>query len=187
MANFQPHYELSAAVPGALLVPSQSHWYALHTTARHEKRVADRLEERKICTFAPVVPQRRQWSDRRAVVDVPLFSCYVFVRTAPTSAERFTILGTPGVLGFVGSARMGTPIPADQICGIQVAVREKLLLTVHPYTSAGKRVRIRGGALDGVEGILIGPSGDSSLLISVELLQRSVAVCVRGYDVELVR
>jgi len=89
------------------------------------------------------------------------------------------------VNGFVGSERVGTPIPNEEIEYLQKAVREKIPLAVHPFLTAGKRVRIRGGALDGVEGILVGRAGDKSLVVSVELLQRSVSIRVEGYHLEL--
>ena len=82
-----------------------------------------------------------------------MFSCYAFVRIAQTAEERLKVLRTPGVLGFVGSERQGTPIPDDQVENLRAAIREKIPYALHPFVSAGKRVRIRGGSLDGVEGI----------------------------------
>lgn len=160
-------------------------WYAVHLMARHEKRVTQRLQENKVFTFLPLMKEIRQWSDRRARVEVPLFSCYTFVRMIQTEEERLKVLRTPGVLSFVGSERVGTPIPNEEIESLQIAIRQKIPFAVHPFISVGNRVRIRGGALDGVEGTLLGHSGDKSLVISVELLQRSVSFRVEGYDVEL--
>jgi transcription antitermination factor NusG len=90
------------------------------------------------------------------------------------------------VLGFVGSERQGTPIPDEQIENLCTAIRGKLPCVVHPFVSAGMRVRIRGGSLDGVEGILMRQGGEQSLVVSVELLHRSIAIRVEGYDIELV-
>jgi transcription antitermination factor NusG len=153
--------------------------------ARHEKRVDERLQENRVLTFLPLMQQRRQWSDRRATTEVPLFSCYTFVRMVQRSEERLKVLRIPGVLGFVGSERGGTPIPNEEIENLQTAIREKVAFTVHPFLTVGKRVRIRGGSLDGVEGILVGQAGDKTLIVSVELLHRSVSIRVEGYDVEL--
>jgi transcription antitermination factor NusG len=85
----------------------------------------------------------------------------------------------------VGNERQGTPIPDEEIESLRTAIREKIPYALHPYVSAGKRVRIRGGSLDGIEGILVGQGADQSLVVSVELLHRSVSIRVDGYDVEL--
>jgi transcription antitermination factor NusG len=114
-----------------------------------------------------------------------MFSCYTFVRIVRTVEERLKVLQTPGVLGFVGSERQGTPIPEEQIESLRIAISGKIPCFPHDFLNAGRRVRIRGGSLDGIEGILVRHGGDQSLVLSVELLQRSVAIRVEGYDVEL--
>ena len=182
---FDHHLGSETANPALRFSGEESHWYAIHTMARHEKRVAQQLQENRVFTFLPLMQEMRQWCDRRASVEVPLFSCYAFVRMVQKAEERLKVLRTPGVLGFVGSQRVGTPIPDEEIESLRTAIREKLPFAVHPYVSVGKRVRIRGGSLDGVEGILMGQAGDRSLIVSVELLQRSVSVRVEGYGVEL--
>jgi transcription antitermination factor NusG len=180
----EKEFESNAPFRAPVVTEANPRWYAIHTVARHEKCVAQQLQESGITTFLPLMQQIRQWSDRRARVDVPLFSCYAFVRTHQTAAERLKVLRIPGVLGFVGSERIGTPIPAEEIENLQTAIREKVPFAVHPFVTAGKRVRIRGGSLDGVEGILVGRAGDKNLVVSVELLQRSVSIQVKGYDLE---
>ncbi len=115
-----------------------------------------------------------------------MFSCYAFVRIVQSVEERLKVLRTPGVLGFVGSERQGTPIPDVQIESLQTAISENIPCFPLDFLSAGRRVRIRGGSLDGVEGILVRQDGDQRLVLSVELLHRSVAIRVEGYDIELV-
>jgi transcription antitermination factor NusG len=166
-------------------MPEESNWYAIHTKPRHEKWIAGQLQEKRVFTFLPLLQQIHQWSDRRSKVEVPMFSCYAFVRIVQTAEERLKILRTPGVLGFVGSEREGTPIPSDQIENLQIALREKIPCAVHPFIRVGQRVRVRGGSLDGMEGILLRQGKEESLIVSVELLQRSVAIQVNGYDIEL--
>jgi transcription antitermination factor NusG len=90
------------------------------------------------------------------------------------------------VLGFVGSEREGTPIPTEQIENLRIALREKIPCAVHPFIRVGQRVRVRGGSLNGIEGILLGQGKDKSLIVSVELLQRCVAIRVEGYEVDSV-
>lgn len=180
--NSQPNEAMSPLSP----VPEESNWYAIHTMARHEKRVVQRLQEKRIFTFLPLVQQIHRWTDRWHKVEVPLFSCYAFVRIAPTAENRVRVLNIPGVLAFVGSERQGTPIPDQEIENLQLANREKIPCTMHPFVSAGRRMRIQGGSLHGVEGILVGQGKNQSLILSVELLGRSVAIRVQGYAFEVV-
>ena len=186
MHGIQTGPAFSAVIPAAGLAAVESKWYAIHTVARHEKRVVQQLQETGVLTFLPLMQQTRQWSDRRTKVEVPLFSCYAFVHTIPTAGERIKVLRTPGVLGFVGSERIGTPIPDEEIENLQTAIRERIPFAIHPFLAAGKRVRIRGGSLDGLEGIFVRQGADRYLIVSVEVLHRSVAIRVEGYDIELV-
>src|SRR5258708_2367733 len=133
-----------------------------------------------------MLQQIHRWSDRRTKVEVPMFSCYAFVRMVQAVDERLKVLRTPGVLGFVGSERKGTPIPDEQIENLRKVTSENTPSFQHPFISAGKRVRIRGGSLDGLEGILVRQGADQSLVVSMELLCRSVSIRLEGYDIELV-
>jgi len=186
MPSIQPNPDSRSPVLPLGLVPEGSNWYAVHTMARHEKRVAAQFQEKRICTFLPLLQQVHRWSDRRSIVEVPLFSCYAFVRVVQAVEERLKILRTPGVLGFVGSERQGTPIPDEQVESLRKAISQKVPYLPHPFIASGTRVRIRGGALDGVQGILLRQGGNQSLIVSVELLHRSVSIRVQGYDIELV-
>jgi transcription termination/antitermination protein NusG len=174
-----PHLQAS------LLGVVEASWFAIQTVPRHEKRTAQRLREQSVSTFLPLLKQIHRWSDRQQVVHVPLFSCYVFIHTGQTVGERLKILRTPGVLGFVGSERQGTPIPEQEIESLRTTIRQEVAWVPYPFIRVGNRVRIRGGALDGVEGVLVRQGGDQRLVVSVELLQRSVAIRVDGYDLEL--
>lgn len=166
--------------------PEGPNWYAVHTKARHEKRVAAQLEEKRVRAFLPLLRQIHSWSDRRCEVEIPMFSCYAFVHMAQTVEERLKVLRTPGVLGLVGCERQGTPIPREQIESLQTAIRGNVPIFPHAFINAGRRVRIRGGSLDGVEGILERQGADQSLVVSVELLRRSISIRVEGYGIELV-
>jgi transcription antitermination factor NusG len=180
------YIENTASVIPLGVAPEELNWYAIQTLARHEKRVAAHFEEKRVCTFLPLLRQIHRWSDRRSVVEIPMFSSYAFVRIVQAVDERLKVLRTPGVLGFVGSERQGTPIPDEQIESLRTAIAAKIPFFPYPFISAGRRVRIRGGSLDGVEGILVRQGGDQSLVVSVELLHRSIAIRVEGYDIELV-
>jgi transcription antitermination factor NusG len=159
-------------------------WFAVHIRSRHEKVVAEELSERKITTFLPTVKTIRQWSDRRKVVESPLFSCYLFVKMLPRSEERLRVLTVDGVLRFIGTHGMGIPIPDEQINAVRTVVEEQLPFCSHPFLKIGQRVRVRNGALSGVEGILTSRSGENTLVISLDAIQRSLSVRIQGYDLE---
>ena len=159
-------------------------WYAVQTRARHEKVVAHRFRDKGLTTFLPLVTEVRRWSDRQKSLEIPLFSCYVFVRIMNTNEDRLRVLRTDSVFDFVGVARQGTPIPDEQIDTVRTIVEERVNWQSHPFLKIGQRVRIRSGALDGVEGILVARNGRESLVVSVELIQRSLAVRIDGYSVE---
>ena len=159
-------------------------WYGLQTRPRHEKIVAQRLEERGVTTFLPLVTEVHRWSDRKKSVRMPLFSCYVFAKFVPNRSDRLRVLRVDGVFGLVGASGEGTPIPDVQIDAVRSLVETELPWSSHPFLKIGQRVRIRSGALDGLEGILVSRNGDRTLVISVEAIQRSLAVRVEGYEVE---
>jgi len=160
-------------------------WYALHTRARHERVVEHRLREQGMETFLPVVQEVHRWSDRRKTVEVPLFSCYVLVHCALRAEERNIVHRIDSVLGFVGTHGVGTPIPEEQVEGVRsVLAQTSSPCRSHPFLKAGQRVRVRGGALDGIEGLFLAENGDHSLIISIDVIQRSMAVRIDGYDIE---
>jgi transcription termination/antitermination protein NusG len=161
-------------------------WYGLQTRPRHEKIVTQRLEERGVTTFLPIVTEVHRWSDRKKSVQMPLFSCYVFAKFMPNREERLRVLRVEGVFGLVGDRGEGAAIPDEQIDAVRNLVDQKLPWSSHPFLKIGQRVRIRSGALDGMEGILVSRNGDRTLVISVDAIQRSLAVRVEGYDVEAV-
>ena len=159
-------------------------WYAVHTRARHEKMVAERLSEQGLTNFLPIVRETHRWSDRKRVVELPLFSCYVFARMAPGTKDHQQVSRTHGVLQVVGSRGEGIPIPEEQIDAIRALLTEQLPWSDHPFLKIGQRVRICGGSLDGIEGILLARNGDRTLVVSVDVIQRSIAVRIEGYHVE---
>lgn len=161
-------------------------WYAVQTRSRHEKMVARQLEGQGFATFLPLTTQLRQWSDRRKMVEMPLFPGYAFLRMAYQPDARLRVLNTDGIVGFVGVQGQGTPIPDGQINDIQNLFAAEVPVESYPFLKVGQRVRIRSGSLNGTEGILVGQEGDRMLVISVELIQRSVSIRLQGYEVEAI-
>jgi len=175
---------LALSQPIARVETAVETWYGLHTRPRHEKIVAQRLEERGVTTFLPLVTEVHSWSDRKKSVRMPLFSCYVFAKLVPNRTERLRVLRVDGVFGLVGSKGEGTAIPDEQIDAVRNLVEGPLSWSSHPFLKIGQRVRIRSGALDGLEGVLVQRNGDRTLVISIDAIQRSLALRVEGYEVE---
>jgi transcription antitermination factor NusG len=161
-------------------------WYAIHTRARHEKGVVSRLRNEGVTTFLPLVSEVHRWSDRRKVVQLPLFSCYAFVRIPPVPEFQVKVLRADGVLRFVGGRGEGVPIPDSQIESLQALLASSAPYTLCPFLKIGQRVRVRGGSLDGIEGVLTARNGERTLVISVEPIQRSIAVRIDDYLVEAI-
>lgn len=169
--------------PVAATAPAN--WYALHTRARHERAAEQRLRVQGMTTFLPVTTEVHRWSDRRKRIEVPLFSCYLFIHSALSAQDRVHVFRDDSVLGFVGVRGQAIPIPDQQIYAVRTLIAQNISWSFHPFLKAGQRVRIRGGALDGIEGIFLSRSGDDQLIISVDAVQRSLAVRISGYDIEV--
>jgi len=148
--------------------------------------VTKRLQEQGITTFLPLGTEVRRWSDRRKSVEFPLFSCYSFVNLPWLPEFRGRVATTDGVLGFVGYCGGPVPIPNVEIESIRKLVVSMAPYTPYPFLKIGQRVRVRGGSLDGMEGILLARRGEKTLVISIEPIQRSLAINIDGYSVEAV-
>jgi transcriptional antiterminator NusG len=162
----------------------ESSWFAVQTKPRHEKKVAAELAEKGIAVFLPLVSALHQWTDRRREVMLPLFTNYTFVRIGGERNPRVSILRTNGVVGFVGMQGRPVPIPDEQINAVQTILRERIPFSLHPYLNVGRKVRIRGGCLDGIQGVILAMNGDQSLIVSIEGIQGSLAVRIAGYGLE---
>jgi transcription antitermination factor NusG len=159
-------------------------WFAVQTWPRYEKKVAAEFTNREVEVFLPLLSSRRKWSDRWAVIEQPLFPSYVFVRVDETARARIELLRTNGVTGFVGAHGKGAAISSVEIESVRSLLANDVAFQFHPHLTVGKRVRIRGGSLDGVEGTLVEKNDDLSMLVSIQIIQRSLAIRVAGYKVE---
>jgi len=175
----------SVASAASTLSVEQPHWYAVQTRPRHEKKVATELQEKGVTIYLPLVAQVRRWSDRRKVIEMPLFPCYAFLHTSLLPEVRSKIVQVWGVLGFVGPYAQGLPISDSEIEGIRALLSSKMALAPCPFLQTGQRVRVRGGALDGVEGTLVA-NESRRLVISISGICRSLSVNIAGYDVETI-
>ncbi len=153
---------------------SELQWFALRVRAQHEKLVASSLHSKGYEDFLPLYRCRRRWSDRIKEIELPLFPGYVFCRF--DVHRRLPILITPDVLLIVGAGKIPVPVDDDEIAALQSVVKSGLQAEPWPFLQVGQRVRIDRGALEGLEGILTEIKKPYRLVVSVTLLQRSVAV-----------
>ena len=160
------------------------HWYAVWSRSRHEKMVASALTGVGITTFLPLVTETHRWSDRRKSVDVPLFPGYVFVQIPNSAEAQLQVRKTSGVVQFVGNQQGAVPIQDKEINDVKTVLEQRVSCSPYPFLQLGQRVRICGGAFDGIEGVLIGRDSACKLVISIELIQRSLAVSIYNFDVE---
>ena len=160
-------------------------WYVVQTRYRFETRIAAQLQSKGVETFLPLLNETHRWSDRQKTVSLPLFSGYVFVRLPWLASARACVLHTEGVMGFVSTHGDASSVPSRQIDDLRRLLGQKTPCALRPFLTLGQRIRIRGGCLDGLEGIL-SHSSQKTLVISVECIQRSVEVTIEGYELELV-
>lgn len=159
-------------------------WLALYTHHQHEKAVAQLLFAKGIEAFLPLYKAAHRWKDRVKELSLPLFPNYVFVFAGLNL--RGAILSTPGVYDFVRLGGAPAPIPVEEIEAVRKAVEKGLGVEPHPFLKSGDRVRVISGPLEGVEGILVRKKNFYRLILSVELLVRSISVEVEVADVERV-
>jgi transcription antitermination factor NusG len=159
-----------------------SEWWALYTRHQHEKVVADMLAAKDFEVFLPLYDSVRRWKDRRKVISLPLFPCYVFVRGGV--GRRLEVVSTPGIHMVLTHGERVATIPEDEIQAIRRTVEGNFRVEPHPFLKCGERVRVTRGPLQGVEGILIRKKNLYRLVLSVDMLAQSVGVEIDASDVE---
>jgi transcription antitermination factor NusG len=159
-----------------------SSWWALYTRHQHEKAVAEMLTAKGFEVFLPLYESTRRWKDRRKILSLPLFPCYVFLRGG--FDRKLQVVSTPGVHMILYRGERVAVIPPWEIDAIQKAVDGSLRVEPHPFLKCGSRVRVIRGALEGVEGILTRKKNLCRLVLSVDMLAQSVSVEVHASDVE---
>lgn len=157
-------------------------WYAAYTSANHEKRVAEQFAARSIEHFLPSYASVRRWKDRRVTLQLPLFPGYVFVRME--LRNRLQVLQVPGVARLVGFGGVPTPLQQQEIDALRTGLASGVCAEPHPYLNAGRRARIKQGPLAGLEGILLRWKGNWRVVLSLDLIQRSVSVDVDAAALE---
>jgi transcription termination/antitermination protein NusG len=162
-------------------------WYAVHTRSNYEKRVSSALTETGIENYLPSFPEVHQWKDRKKVVEVPVFPGYLFLRSEDSSRSRLTIARTDGVVRILGLGEKIEAIPDEQIEGLRLLLSAGAECMAHPLLREGSWVRVKRGALKNLEGLLMRVKNQTRLVLSINLLSRSVSTEVDARDVEYIR
>lgn len=158
------------------------HWYAVYVCSRHEKQVLTQLQERSISCFLPVYRSMRRWKDRRKELELVLFPGYVFVHI--DLKDRLRVLQLPSVVRFVSFYGHPAPLPDTDIEILSKGLASGIRAEPHPYLKVGHRARVRSGPLAGAQGILMRRKDKFRVVLSIDLIMRSVAVEVDEADIE---
>lgn len=164
-------------LPNSFMEPC---WYAAYTCANHEKRVARELHVRSVEHFLPLYASVRRWKDRRVSLDLPLFPGYVFVRLA--LRDRLRALQIPSLVRLVGFHGLPTALPDAEMETLRAGLCERLRAEPHPFLTVGRRVGIKAGPFAGLKGILKRRKSGLRVIVSLQLIQQSVAVEVDEED-----
>jgi transcription antitermination factor NusG len=159
---------------GNVLMDSEYLWFVLMVRNRWEKSAAQCLARKGFECLLPISKQRHQWSDRWKEVDVVLFPGYLFCRLDPE--QRLPVLSAPGVLSIVGTRSGFTPVGRDEIAAVELVGRAGVPAQPWPFVETGQVVYLDQGPLRGLSGIVLTRTHESKLIISVQLLKRSIAV-----------
>ena len=174
--------------PGSLAegsLHSEVLWYAGYTASRHEKRVAEHFAQRGVEHFLPLYETIHRWNNGRHRVQLPLFPGYIFVRIALSDRQR--VIEVPGLVRLVGFNSLPHPLPEADINRMKEALNKGVLAEPYPYLTVGTRVEVRSGPMQGMTGILLRRQNKYRVVISVDLIMRSMIVEVEAADVAPIR
>lgn len=161
-----------------------SHWYALYTRSRYEKKVDKLLNEKGITSYLPLNEVYHRWSDRYKKVLLPLFSCYVFVFIA--LRDRFKVLQTDGAIQLVTFNGKPATIPEDQINIIKRILVEKLNIDHANSFAPGKQVKVIKGPLKGFNGTLIHRNNKNRLVIAIDGIKQALSIEIDYRDLQII-
>jgi transcription antitermination factor NusG len=173
---------IDAPLPVTQLVNGTRSWFAIYTASNHEKSVAQRLRAKDVETFLPLYSVTKRWKNRTTVkVELPLFAGYVFARIGLN--EKLRVMEVPMVYSIVGTKGNPTALPDCEIESLRAGLNCR---QAHPfpYAKVGNRVRIRSGPLAGLEGTVVRIYGALSVVLTIEMIQKSVAVHVEADELE---
>lgn len=162
--------------------PNTKMWFAVFTMPRHEKRVEEHFQIRGIESFLPLYEKKSQWKNGlKKVLKLPLFSNYIFVNI--DNGSHMPVLTVPGVVSVVGSRREKLPISNSYIETLREGLQHGKI-EPHDYLTQGAKVRIRSGAMAGMEGWLLRKKNNCRVVLTLETIMRSISVEVEMNDIE---
>lgn len=156
-------------------------WYAAYTSANHEKKVASQMERRGLESFLPLYETVHRWKDRKVRLQLPLFPGYVFVRMS--LRDRLHVLQVPGVARLVGFGDRPVALPDQEVEILRSGLCSGTKAQPHPYLRVGRHVRVIHGPLAGLDGVLLRRKGACRLILSIDLIMKSIVVDVEAADV----
>jgi transcription antitermination factor NusG len=160
-------------------------WFAAYTTPRHEKAIACHLQSRQIGSFLPLYTSVRRWKNGcRVLIAQPLFPNYIFVHIARRDAVK--VLQVPGIVSIVSVGREPSALPSSEIESLRSGLPRRQF-EPHPYLVVGQKVRIASGSLAGMVGVLVRKKNHLRVVLTLELIQQSVAVEVGIDEIEAVK
>ena len=159
-------------------------WYAVHTRSNFEHRVATEFAGKGLQGYLPSYEERRQWKDRQKNITVPLFPGYLFVCIHDLPSDRLSVLKTRGVVTILGNTNGIEPVPEKEIAAVRQLLDARVNCFGHPFLREGTRVRVKRGALRGLEGFLVRIKNEARLVISVNLIGQSVAAEIDAAQAE---
>ena len=172
---------INQAIVAEMILPR---WFAVYTTPRHEKCIAEHFGQRQIENYLPLYRAHRRWKDgSRVNLELPLFPNYIFVRIAQN--ERVRVLEVPGVQRIIGSGNKPAPLPDFEIESLRADLHKRNF-EPHPFLTVGDRARIKAGPMAGMEGIVVRGNNNLRVVLSLALIMGSVAVEVESADLEFI-
>jgi transcription antitermination factor NusG len=163
---------------------TEPRWYAVQTTSRHEKVVRTQLALREVDSFLPLQVAMHKWGNRRVSVELPLFPGYVFAHIP--YCEKLTVLTTNGVLRIVSFNGLPSPVSDEEIQALR-SVSELPSAQPYRFLAVGRKVRVRSGALEGLEGIVVKRKNSIRFIVSVQAIQQSLSVEVSAEDLQCIK
>ena len=162
----------------------EKHWYAVQTRSNCERSLTSELSAKGVRSYFPAFAELRQWSDRKQMIERAAFPGYIFVNIWDSMDERLRVLKSSGAVRILGNSKNIEPVPEREIDSIRKMLASGRECVAHPLPREGVRVRVRRGALRGVEGELVRMKNQTRLVVSIAMLSRSIAIEVDSNDVQ---
>ena len=166
----------SYTLPLPSLLQEQAHWYAVYTNSRHEKVVAEHLRSKDIEVFLPTITVISSWKDRKIKLQTPAFPGYVFTKIY--LGERGKVISVPGVVKILSFNGVPAPLNEAEIENIRLCQNRRVLMEPQPLFGLGTKVRVKSGALEGLEGFISHCKDERRLIVPLSLISQSIVVQV---------